>query len=813
MPKDTVQSDTITFDVEGLSCAGCVRRAETAMAGVEGVDEAAVNLATAKATVKFHAPASARAIFEATAAAGYPAAKQDIVLDVEGATCASCVLRIENALEAVDGVEDAVMNLTTGQARIRAMADVQSEALGAAVAAAGYTVAARAVEGKKKDRHAEEAAKMRTSFWLALILTLPVFIVEMGGHLYPPLHHFVAQTIGMQTSRVLQFVLTTAVLVFPGRVFFAKGFPALMRRAPDMNSLVAMGAGAAWLFSTVSTFAPGLLPAGSAQVYFESAAVIVTLILLGRMLEARAKGRASEAIRKLIGLTPDTAVVIQDGKDVEINAADVTVGMALRLKPGERVTVDGVVTEGESYLDESMLTGEPVPVAKAQGTKVTAGTVNGQGALVYRATAVGRDTVLARIVAMVEEAQAAKLPIQAAVDRVTMWFVPVVMGVAVLTVVAWFLLGPSPALGHALVAGVAVLIMACPCAMGLATPTSIMVGTGRAAQLGVLFRRGDALQTMGDVKVVALDKTGTLTMGKPSMTDLELTGGQDRDEVLAVLAAVEAQSEHPIARAIAAAGERLEKPDVTGFKSVTGRGVRATVGEAPVLIGTDRFLTAEGVDMAPMAETYAQFASDGKTPMAAAIDGALVAVLAVSDPIKESARGTILELHAQGIKVAMLTGDNAATARAVAGELGIDEVRAELMPKDKADAIAGLQKAFGKVAFVGDGINDAPALAAADVGIAVGTGTDVALETADVALMSGDTDGITRAFTISKAVMSNIRQNLFWAFGYNVLLIPVAAGVFYPLFGWQLSPALAAGAMAMSSVFVVTNALRLRRLS
>ncbi len=811
MPKDLSAAETLSFEVTGLNCAGCVRRAETALQGVEGVDQAAVNLATRRAEVSFHTPANPNALMAALAKAGYPAKTETITLDVSGATCASCVGRIETALKSVPGVENATMNLATGQANILALAGTAEPDLARAVKSAGYEVIDASTDNGTEE---PEETRLRRNFWLALALTLPVFVTEMGGHIFPALHHWIAGTIGMQNAHIGQFILTTILLVWPGRVFFAKGIPALIRRAPDMNSLVALGSGAAWAYSTVATFAPALLPETATAVYFESAAVIVTLILLGRLLEARARGRAGDAIRGLLALAPDTARVERDGTVSEISLSDIHAGDILHLRPGERIAVDGQVLTGASDIDESMLTGEPMPVSKSVGDAVTAGTVNGTGALTYRATAVGKDTVLARIVAMVETAQGAKLPIQALVDRVTMWFVPVVMGIAALTVIAWLIFGPDPVLQYALVAGVSVLIIACPCAMGLATPTSIMVGSGRAAELGVLFRRGDALQALQGAKVIAFDKTGTLTEGTPELTDTVLAKGFERAPLLALLAAVEDHSEHPVARAIArAASEDQPRPVVADFKATAGKGVTAMAGGKPVAIGTPGLMDDQGIDTAPLATAFTNLAKDGKTTLFAAIDGKIAAVIAVSDPIKATTPAAIAAIRESGARLVMLTGDNPDTGQQVGRELGLDEVRAGLLPKQKLEAIRALRDEYGPVAFIGDGINDAPALAEADIGIAVGTGTDIAIDAAEVVLISGDLAGVARAIRLSKATLNNIRQNLGWAFGYNILLIPVAAGLFYPLTGWLLSPALAAGAMAMSSVLVITNALRLKRLS
>jgi Au+-exporting ATPase len=579
-----------------------------------------------------------------------------------------------------------------------------------------------------------------------------------------------------------------------------------------MNSLVAVGSLAAYGFSLVATFAPGFLPPGTINVYFEAAAVIVTLILLGRLLEARAKGRTSEAIKRLVKLQAKTARVRRADTVVDLPIEAVSSGDIIEVRPGDRIPVDGQVVEGESYVDESMITGEPIPVAKSAGSAVVGGTINQKGAFAFKATAVGGETVLSQIIRMVEEAQGSKLPIQALVDKVTMWFVPAVMAVAGLTFAAWLYFGPSPALTFALVNAVAVLIIACPCAMGLATPTSIMVGTGRGAELGVLFRKGEALQVLKDAKVVAVDKTGTLTEGKPSLTDLELSGGFERGTVLAAVAAVEARSEHPIARAIveAAQQEGLTLPAVSSFQSVTGFGVHALVDGKAVAIGADRYMAQLNLDVGVFAATASRLASEGKSPLYAAIDGRLAAIIAVADPIKETTPAAIKALHDLGLKVAMITGDNARTAAAIAARLGIDEVVAEVLPEGKVEAVRRLKAQFGTVAFVGDGINDAPALAEADVGLAIGTGTDIAIEAADVVLMSGSLLGVPNAIALSKATIGNIRQNLFWAFAYNTALIPVAAGVLYPSFGLLLSPVFAAGAMALSSVFVLGNALRLR---
>ena len=717
-------------------------------------------------------------------------------------------------MAAVPGVTRAEVNLATQTATVQGEQELAWTPLAAAAQAAGYPlrrrVSAEAVQGA--DANSQDAyAKLKRQTMLAAALTLPVFVLEMGGHLIPAFHHWTVQMFGATALGLVQFVLTTLILLWPGRQFFALGLPALLRGAPDMNALVALGTGAAWLFSALSLFAPWVLPAGTAALYFEAAAVIVTLILLGRLLEARAKGKTGEAIARLIALRPKTAPVLRGEAFTDIPLDQITQGDILLVRPGARIAVDGTVTQGSSFVDESMLTGEPVAVQRRTGDAVKAGTVNTQGAFQRRADAVGADMLLAQIIRMVQDAQGARLPIQDLVNRITFYFVPVVMGLAVLTVAAWLVFGPQPALGLALVAGVSVLIIACPCAMGLATPMSVMVGTGRAAQAGVLFRQGGALQQLQAVDVVAFDKTGTLTMGKPEVTQVSVTDGHDRRDVLALVAAVEAQSEHPLAQAILREADRMqvERHEAEGFASHTGLGAQAHVAGRLVQIGSLRFMRQEGVDSA-FFEAQAEAATKGQTLVYAAIDGQPAAALAIADQVKLNAHEVIRDLQAQGIKTVMISGDTGATAQAVGTALGIDEVHGDVLPQDKMALIKDLQTQGRKVAFVGDGINDAPALALADVGIAIGTGTDVAIEAADVVLMSGDLNGVKRATRISRQTIANIRQNLFWAFGYNVVLLPVAAGVLYPFWGVLLSPMLAAGAMSLSSLFVVTNALRLR---
>lgn len=813
-PLAKSSSAAIRLPIEGMHCASCVGRVESALRQIAGVSEASVNLATETATIHTSSPVEQSALVHAVEQAGFSVPATGIELTVGGLTCAGCVGRVERALRAVPGVTEANVNLATERASIHGTAP--AEILVAAVIEAGYRASPVDSSGAEAEGQATkktlEQAQLKRDLLIAAALTLPVFMIEMGSHLIPGVHHLIASTLGLQNSWYLQLVLSSLVLFGPGLRFFKQGLPALLRGAPDMNSLVMLGASAAWGYSLVATFAPGLFPQGTVNVYYEAAAVIVTLIFLGRYLEARARGRTSQAITRLVGLQARTARVDRGGHAMEVAIDAVLPGDIVEVRPGERIPVDGEVTEGNSYVDESMITGEPVPVAKSTGAAVVGGTVNQQGALRLRATAVGGATVLAQIIRMVEDAQGSKLPIQALVNKVTLWFVPAVMAAALLTFIVWLWFGPTPALTFALVNAVAVLIIACPCAMGLATPTSIMVGTGRGAELGVLFRKGEALQQLRDTRVVAVDKTGTLTEGKPALTDLQVCDGFDRREVLALVAAAEARSEHPSARALvtAAEAEGLMLADSSGFVSHAGLGVKAEVTGNKVQVGSDRYMRELGLDIAGFADSAVRLGDEGKSPIYAAINGQLAAIIAVADPIKPSTPAAIQALHELGLKVVMVSGDNRRTAEAIGRRLGIDDVKAEVLPDGKVEVVKALRDDYGTLAFVGDGINDAPALSAADVGIAIGTGTDIAIEAADVVLMSGSLTGVPNAIALSTATIGNIRQNLFWAFAYNTALIPLAAGALYPAFGILLSPMFAAGAMALSSVFVLGNALRLR---
>ncbi|WP_299689459.1 copper-translocating P-type ATPase [uncultured Tateyamaria sp.] len=790
---------TLTFPISGLHCGACVGRAEAALSALPGAREVRVNLANRTAQV---AGVEAPLVETALAQAGYPAAPQQMSLHVPDMSCASCVARIEETAARAPGVIHARANLATHRLDVATLGD--PGAVRAALDAAGYP--ASDADTDTAPDASDETDAMRRRFILAAALTLPVFVAEMGGHLYPPLHHGLVALFGAETLRLAQLILTALVLAGPGAGFFRRGIPGLLRARPDMDALVALGAGAAFLFSAVAVLLPNWLP--PTGIYFEAAAVIVTLILLGRWLEARARGRTGEAVRRLLDLAPDTADRVTGQGTETVPLAAIEIGDVLRARPGSRIAVDGVVTDGQSPVDTAMLTGEPVPVLAGPGDVVHAGTVVTTGTLAYRATHVGRDTTLARIAALTQAAQSARLPVEAVVNRVTAWFVPAVLVVATVTFAVWLALA---GIGPAVVSAVSVLIIACPCAMGLATPMSIMVGTGRAATLGALFHKGAALQRLQDARVVAFDKTGTLTQGKPALTEVETD--MDRARLLRLVAGVEAGSEHPIAQALVAAADSAPE-DVAGFEATAGEGARAQVNGHRVLVGNSAYLARHEVAPQPaLLESAQRWAETGATPVLVAVDGVHVASLGVSDPLRDGAGAAIAALQETGRHIALISGDVPAAAQHVARILGIDTVIAGVKPEGKVAAIAALRADHGPVAFVGDGINDAPALAAADVGLAVGGATDIAVEAADVVLMSPDPWAVLRAVGMSRATLRNVWQNLVWAFGYNTLLIPVAAGVLVPLGGPQLSPQLAALAMALSSVFVVTNALRLRRWS
>ena len=659
-----------------------------------------------------------------------------------------------------------------------------------------------------------ELVDMTRRFWVAVALSIPVVILEMGGHLFPALHEVISPTV----STWSQLLLATPVVLWAGWPFFVRGWVSVKTLKLNMFTLIAMGTGVAWSFSVVATLAPGIFPdafreMGTVAVYFEAAAVITTLVLLGQVLELRAREQTSGAIRALLDLTPKTAHrLAEDGTEAEVTLEKVQPGDRLRVRPGEKVPVDGIVDSGRSSLDEALVTGESMPVTKTAGDTVVGGTLNQTGSLIIRADKVGRDTMLARIVQMVADAQRSRAPIQRTADRVAAWFVPAVLLVAVAAFLTWATIGPEPRLANALIVAVAVVIIACPCALGLATPVSIMVGVGRGAGLGVLIKNAEALEIMEKVDTLVVDKTGTLTEGKPSVTDIVASSGFDDAEILRLAAGVERASEHPLALAIVKAADQagFTMPEVSGFDSRVGKGAVGTVEGRRVILGSASFLGSHDLDTTTMHDAADQLRADGATAIFIGIDDTVAGVLAIADPVKDTTPAALSALRAEGIEVVMLTGDNRVTAHAVARTLGIDRVEAEVLPEHKSDIVTAHRQDGRVVAMAGDGVNDAPALAAADVGLAMSSGTDVAMESAGVTLLRGDLTGIVKARRLSRATMSNIRQNLVFAFIYNVAGIPIAAGVLYPVFGWLLSPIIAAAAMALSSVSVISNALRLR---
>jgi Cu+-exporting ATPase len=811
----------LTLPVKGMSCASCAKSVEGALAGVDGVAESRVNFATERAQVGLQEgrQVPVEKLAQAVADSGYEVRTAETSLTVQGMTCASCVSRVEEALAAVGGVLEATVNLATDRATVRYVPGAtELRDLAQVVRDAGYEVVEAEDGGDRTDvegqAREEEQRSMKRRFLWALSFALPVFVLEMGFMHIPAMEAWITDQVSTQTLYYVLFALTSVVQFGPGRYFYRHGWPALKSGAPDMNTLVMIGTSAAYGYSVVATFLPTVLPEGTVHVYYEAAATIITLILAGNYMEALAKGRASDAIRSLLDLQATTARIIRDGEAVEVDVRDVGPGDVVRVRPGEKVPVDGEVVDGSSYVDESMVTGEPDPVSKGEGDEVVGGTINKTGSFTFRATRVGEETVLSQIVEMVEAAQGSAPPIQSLADRVVKVFVPFVLATAALTFGLWLVFGPDPVLTFALVTAVSVLIIACPCAMGIATPISVMVGTGRAAELGVYVREGEALQALHTADLVALDKTGTLTKGRPEVTDFLPQNGFEEDDLLRWIAAVETQSEHPIGEALVTRAEErgLDWPDATDFDAIPGHGVQARVEGRTVAIGAERLMGRLDVAFDGQQATANELADAAKTPLYVAVDGTLAAVVAVADPIKDSTPAALDALHEMGIEIAMITGDDERTAQAIARELGIDRVQAEVLPDDKAAAVKQFQEQGQTIAFVGDGINDAPALAQADVGIAIGTGTDVAIESGDIVLMAGDLRGVPNAVHLSKHTLRNIKQNLFWAFAYNVLLIPVAAGVLYPAFGLLLSPALAALAMVASDLFVVGNALRLRRL-
>ena len=831
-PASTVQT---TFPVEGMTCAACVRRVERALEKIEGVSSATVNLATEKATVAL-APGSVTAdtLRAAVEKAGYtpgeitiaaPAtATSETSFPVEGMTCAACVRRVERALEKVEGVSAASVNLATEKASVTFAPDAVTEAdLREAVEKAGYhagdialkapvaAVAAPATGPSEEERKEAAREAARDAHILDLkrksMVSLAIGVVMMIL-MYVPL------PISERTLAPFLLIAATIVQFWAGRVFYDAAWSAARHRTTNMNTLVAVGTSVAYGYSAFVTLWPHLAARWEIpyHLYYESAVIIIALILMGRWLEARAKKHTGDAIKALMGLQATTARVIRDGVEQDIPTAQVIVGDLVRVRPGEKIPVDGVLTEGRSAVDESMLTGESMPVTKGAGDDVIGATINQTGSFVFRATKVGRDTVLAQIVRLVEDAQGSKAPMQRLADQISSIFVPIVLVIAALTFLAWLIWGPDPAVSYAVTALVAVLVIACPCALGLAAPTAFMVGTGKAAENGILVRGGEALEMARKIDTVVLDKTGTITEGRPSVTEVVALGTLSENDLLRYAAAAETRSEHPLGEAIIAAAKArdLAMPEVGQFDSVTGQGIIATIDGRRLAIGNAALMAGHDIDRSALDAESERIARAGATPVMVALDGVPAGIIGIADKLKQESHEAIAQLGALGLDVWMITGDNARTAEAVARRAGITNVLAEVLPDQKAANIRELQASGKVVAMVGDGINDAPALASADLGVAIGTGTDVAMAASDITLIGGDPRSIVTAIALSRRTVATIKQGLFWAFAYNVALIPIAMGAIYPAFGILLNPVLAAAAMAMSSVSVVTNALRLR---
>ena len=846
MAKTRDQDKRITIPIEGMTCAACVGHVEGALQRVPGVSAVSVNLGTEKAAVELDSAGaspepSIEDLAQAVSQAGYKVATEKMTLNIGGMTCAACVFHVENALKGVPGVSRAQVNLATERAAVEYIPGMAALAgLQEAVENAGYRVEGVPDEGLDSKSELERLSKVKEIRELRARLIFAAFggvLLLLGTMDFFP---WVPPLMERAYYPFLLWALATPVQFWAGWPFYTSGLGALRHGAANMHTLIALGTSTAYGFSVavvlLQAFAPEFLADRGigAAVYFDTAALIIALILMGRYLEAKARGQTSEAIRRLIGLRPNTARVLRDGQEVDVPVESVTVDDVVLVRPGESIPVDGEIIEGYSTVDESMLTGESIPVDKEAGARVYGATMNKQGSFRFRATQVGRDTVLAQIIRLVEEAQGSKAPIQRLADQVAAYFVPAVIGVAVSAFLFWIFLGPAPAVTFATLVFVAILIIACPCALGLATPTAIIVGTGKGAENGVLIRSAQALEITHRVDVVVLDKTGTLTTGQPVVTDLVVgangyPGGMSQDELLRLAASAEVGSEHPVGEAMVRearnSGLTLDPPQ--RFKAIPGMGIEADVGGSTVRLGNQALMQESHVPLDGLSSIAAELAASGKTPMFLASEGQALGIIAVADALKPASVEEVARLKRLGLEVVMLTGDNIQTAMAIAQELGIDRVEAEVLPQDKVKVVSRLQAEGKVVAMVGDGINDAPALVQADVGMAMGTGTDVAMESADITLMRGDVGGVITAFDLSRSTIRTIKQNLFWAFFYNVLLIPVAAGVLYPVFnsvggvpaglefffGEQgfLNPVLAALAMAFSSVTVVTNSLRLRQ--
>ncbi|MFQ5850145.1 MAG: heavy metal translocating P-type ATPase [Candidatus Binatia bacterium] len=811
--------ETIELPIGGMKCNKCAANLEAGLKGLEGIQSAQVNFASAKAIVNYEPSVTKlEGIFALIRRRGFEVGASSAEIKITGMHCASCVSSIEEALAKTPGVLDASVNLVTESALIQYLpSQTDLSAIEQAVQSTGYGIAKEpfkgeeAVDAETASREKEYRTLMK-KFWFSVIISIPVMIFS-----YPQI--FFLSGLLPRGSEALRYTwvflgfLSFPVLVWAGSQFFVGAWAAFKHRSADMHTLIAVGITAAYLYSVVAVAFPQIFPSQDlAEVFWDVTTVVIALVVLGMALELKARGRTSEAIKKLIGLQAKTARVVREGNEVDMPIEEVLAGDIVVVRPGEKIPVDGEVSEGSSSVDESMVTGESIPVEKTVGSKVIGATINKVGNFKFKATKVGKETMLSQIIRMVQDAQASKAPIQRIVDKVSGYFVPSVIIIAILAFVVWYDFGPEPSLIYATIVLVTTLIIACPCALGLATPTSLMVGVGKGAENGILIKNGTALETAQRLDTIVVDKTGTITLGKPSLTDMITTEGFSPEEVLRLAASVEKGSEHPLGEAITeeAKAKGLEIPDLTDFTAIPGHGVEAKVGGGRVVLGNLKLMKDRKVSLGDLERQSVQLAEKGRTPMFVAVNGRAAGIIAVADTVKEDSPRAIAALKALGIEVVMLTGDNQRTAKAIASEVGIERVMAEVLPEDKARQVQVLQLEGRTVGMVGDGVNDAPALAQADVGIAMGTGTDVAMEASDITLVKGSLRGVAIAMELSKATMRNIKQNLFGAFIYNGLGLPVAAGVFYPLFGLLLSPLIAAAAMASSSVTVVTNANRLR---
>ncbi len=803
-----------SMKIEGMSCSACANRIERIVNKLDGVEKGAVNFAAETLALEYDESAIELGQVEAAIEkAGFKVKKniKDYTFKVEGMTCSACANRVERVTQKIEGVELAVVNFATEKLTIKLDADVASYGqVKAAVEKAGFQLVSEEDTIKGEEKKHDEASKLLIRFIISLIFAVPLLIISMGHMVGMPLPHLIDPMMNPFNFGIVQLILTLPV-VMAGYKFYQVGIKNLIQLSPNMDSLIAIGTLTAFFYSVFGIYKITQGDASYAMhLYFESAAVILTLITLGKYLEAVSKGKTSQAIKALMGLAPKTATIERNGRELEVPIEEVVVGDLVLVKPGEKLPVDGEVIEGSTAIDESMLTGESIPVEKTVGSVVIGASINKTGFIKYKATKVGRDTALSQIVKLVEDAQGSKAPIAKMADIISAYFVPIVIGLAILSSVAWLLAGETGV--FALSIFISVLVIACPCALGLATPTAIMVGTGKGAEYGVLIKGGEALETTHKLSTIIFDKTGTITEGKPKVTDI-VTTNLSEEQLLIYAASAEKGSEHPLGEAIvrAAIDRGYQLCELESFNAIPGHGIEVSIQGKQMLLGNKKLMIEKTIDVSSLSETSDQLAYDGKTPMYMAIDGQLAGIIAVADTVKESSKKAIETLHQMGIKVAMITGDNQKTADAIARQVGIDLVLAEVLPADKANEVKKLQETGVKVGMVGDGINDAPALAQADIGIAIGSGTDVAIESADIVLMKSDLMDVSTAIKLSKATIRNIKENLFWAFAYNVLGIPVAMGLLHLLGGPLLNPMIAAAAMSLSSVSVLLNALRLRR--